>query len=633
MTGECPSPFEIEKFIQAGAPFGEQSELFFHIENCPRCMAYLASLAGEPIEIQATDCELLSDSVDRDDSDERVGPWGKNQFGDNQVVRLISRGGMGEVYECKDRVLNRRVALKVFNINKLSTETLARIEREAAIQSRLNHPDIVTIHEFRKNGNRPYILMELVDGRPLSQLLERKPISPRKAATIVARLARAIDYAHKTGVLHRDLKPSNLLISGEISENGSGSRVHAGAGEGWSLKVIDFGLSKWLEEDEAQCLTLSKNIVGTPAYIAPELTITGAKQVGPTADIHALGVILYECLIGRPPYVAENPLQTLDLIRNREPVAPAAILPDLPADLNTICLKCLEKEPAKRYPSALELAEDLERYLGGFPILAMPIGPLARSLRWCRRNRQLAAALITLSALLVSLVVGSIYFGYEQARLRIAVEKRDLQAISVTNIARFMTGLFDQIQSDGQGQPISIVQFLELAEKDLMNDRVDGVLGKTTFLMCVAMAYDRVGEHSRADKILESAEETLITEIPRESMGASMVKGYLFRAYLQKNQPDRAIEILKDALTNTGDERFLLSDWGLKSLEQLADTSLAMNRPDEAIPLLEKAWRLNLARQGKDRVNENLLRQPLVKLYEAAGRSQEAVALGTLEEN
>ena len=631
MTDECPSFLEIDQFIQTDTPFGEPCELFFHIENCPRCMAYLASQAGEPLDIQATDDELLSDQGHREVPEGHNGPWGKNQLGEYQVVRLISRGGMGEVYDCKDRVLNRRVALKVLNSNQLSTETLARIEREAAIQSRLSHPDIVTIYEFCKNHNRPYIVMELVDGRPLSHVLERKPISPQKAALLLARLARAMDYAHKTGVLHRDLKPSNVLISGELPETSRDRRVHLQESGPWSLKVIDFGLSKWLEEDEAECLTLSKNIVGTPAYIAPELTISGSKQIGPAADIHALGVILYECLIGRPPFVAENALQTLDLIRNQEPVAPVAILPDLPADLNTICLKCLEKEPANRYPSALELAEDLERYLGGFPILARPLGPLARGLRWCRRNRSLAAALTTVSALLLSLVVGSIYFGYTQARLRNVVEKRDAQAIYSTNMARFMTGLFDHIHSDGQGRPISIVEFLESAEKELLNDRIE-IPGKTPFLICVAMAYDRVGEHSRADKILESTEETLKTEIPQKSMSLSMLKGYLVRAYLQKNQPAKAIDLMKDALTNIENEQYLLSGWALKLLDQLADTSLAVNRPNEAISLLEKAWRLNLARQGKDQVPVERLRQPLVKLYQAAGRDQEAAALGAAKE-
>lgn len=631
MAENCPTHLEIEAFFLRDTPLADRSGLFLHIENCPACMAYLASQAGEPFN-PSTSQEFTPNQAATLPLPNEPGHFLKQTLvGDYQVVRLIGHGGMGEVYEGLDRKLNRRVALKVLNANKLSSDTLTRIDREAAIQSRLKHPDIVTIYEFRKAEKQPLIVMELVDGQPLSQVLQGKPISPRKAAVVLARLARAIHYAHSVGVLHRDLKPSNILIDGEIADPPGDGRPTSAAAEPWSLKVIDFGLSKWLEGDDAPSLTLSTNIVGTPAYIAPELTHIGPKQVGPSADIFALGVILYECLIGRPPFVAENALQTLDLIRHREPVAPITIRPDLPRDLNTICLKCLEKEPVKRFTTAQELADELDRYLGGFPIHARPLGPVARGLRWCRRNRPLAAALSAAAALLVFLIAGSIYFGYSQARLRqlaedsdyqsrLAVENMQQQSTQSTNIAYFTTGLFDRIKGDEQGRPISIIKFLESAEQDLLKDKIETLEGKTTFLICVAMAFDRVGEVARADRMLASAEETLTTQITHDFSSAPYIKGYLIRAFLQQKKPEKAIFWLHDALRNLEADNRLVTLYGFRFLEQLADAALAVHRPQEAIPWLEKTLAIQQATPAEAKRDTSGLRRQLARLYKADAR-------------
>ena len=630
MAENCPTHLEIDAFFLRDTPLADRSGLFQHIENCPACMAYLASQAGEPFN-PGTSREFTPNQTASLPLPNEPGQFLKQTLvGDYQVVRLIGHGGMGEVYEGLDRKLNRRVALKVLNVNKLSSDTLKRIDREAAIQSHLKHPDIVTIYEFRKAEKPPLIVMELVDGQPLSQVLLGKPISPRKAAAVLARLARAIHYAHSVGVLHRDLKPSNILIDGEIADPPGEGLPTSAAAEPWSLKVIDFGLSKWLEGDDGPSLTLSTNIVGTPAYIAPELTHIGPKRVGPSADIYALGVILYECLIGRPPFVAENALQTLDLIRHREPVAPITIRPDLPRDLNTICLKCLEKEPGKRYATALELADELDRYLGGFPIHARPIGPLARGGRWCRRNRSLAAALGAVSTLLLVLIVGSIYFGYSQARLRqaavdsdtqsrLALENLQQQSTQNTNIAYFTVGLFGLVKPDELGRPISIVKFLEAAERDLQSGKVETLEGKTTFLICVAMAFDRVGEVAKADRMLAAAEETLTTTITHDFSSAPYIKGYLIRAFLQQKKPEKAIFWLKDALSNLEKDKRLVTHLGFGFLEQLADAALAVNRPKDAIPWLEKTLAIQQATPAEAKRDTSGLRRQLARLYKADG--------------
>lgn len=633
----CPSQVEIDQFLAMDSPIGQHTKLLLHFENCPRCMAYIARQGGEPIDLNI---DIDQDTADKPFSAEtEAGHFTilPRQFGDYEVVRYISRGGMGVVYECVDVRLNRRVAVKVLNTDKFSSETLARIDREAAIQSRLNHPDIVTVHEFSKIGKWPFIVMELVQGEPLSLVLKGKPIAPRKAALILARLARAIDYAHRMGVMHRDLKPSNVLFVGEIPENQISTPIQSSKPETWSLKVIDFGLSRWLD-DNAQQITLSRSIVGTPAYIAPELTTPGEMQFGPSADIYALGVILYECLIGRPPFVADNALQTLELIRSREPVAPAAILPGLPRDLNTICLKCLEKEPAKRYDTARALAEELERYLGGYPIHARPTNLLARSLRWCRRNRRMTAALATAAMLLIMLISGSIYFGYSQAKLRreaeesygqkrLANENLMQQSAQNTNIAYFATGLFDRVRKDEEGRPISVVALLEGAEQDLKNGKIDTLEASTTFQICLAMAYDRVDEVARADKILADAEETLTTKITHDFSAAPYIKGYLIRAFLQQKKPEKAIQWIQSALENLEQDKVLVSPLGLKLIGQLTDASLAVNRPDQAIPWLEKTLAIQQATPTEANRDMSKVRNQLTRLYQANGRPREADAL------
>jgi len=622
----CPSSSEIDAFLAMDDSFNLQSAIFLHIENCPHCMAYIAAQAGDPLGLNSAGHHDFSDMAGPNAAGHSIPGPIPCHLGDYQVLRQLGQGGMGVVYEGLDTVLNRPVALKVLNLNKLSTETIERIEREAVVQSRLSHPNIVPIYEFRKSGNRPFIVMELVEGQTLSQTLQNKPVSPRKAALILASLARTIGYAHRMGVVHRDLKPSNVLVTGELSENESA--------DSWSLKIIDFGLSKWLEGDDQQ-ITLSTSIVGTPAYLAPELTHSGAGQVGPLADIYALGVILYECLVGRLPFVAENALQTMDLIRNLEPVAPAVLQPALPRDLNTICLKCLEKDPVKRYSTALELAEELDRYLGGFPIKARPLGPLALGLRWCGRNRSLAKALAAAAALLMILIFGSIYFGYSQAQLRLAAEQSDRekqQALDVisrqselaSNYAYFWLRLINMIEPDSQGRPVSVLNYLDMATAELNKNQLHTSLGKSTYQIAVANAYQRLGETARSDALLKNIEETLNTVLRIDNVPSYEVREALANAYMLRNRPDQACSLLLQVAQSRLEADRLLRISGLKCLEQLADAAIKANRPAEAIPFLEKALQLQQENPNLAKLNTAGIRGQLDKLYGATG-SQKSI--------
>ncbi|HEV3122337.1 MAG TPA: serine/threonine-protein kinase, partial [Isosphaeraceae bacterium] len=315
-----------------------------------------------------------------------------------EVLGELGRGGMGVVYRARQVRLNRPCALKMILAgDHAAAESTARFLAEAQTVARLRHPNIVQIYAIGDHAGRPYLELEYLDGGSLSEQVDGTPWPPDKAARFVHTLSLAIHEAHSQGIVHRDLKPANVLLTGLGIP-----------------KVTDFGLAKVLSGDSGLTRTLS--IVGSPSYMAPEQAEGMSKQVGVGADVYSLGAILYELVTGRPPFKAATILETLDQVKHAEPVAPGRLQPRLPSDLETICLKCLRKEPDKRYVTALELADDLNRFLEGLPIRARPVSAVAHLARWCHRNPALTfisalAALATAVAVMVS--VG---FGIYQAR-------------------------------------------------------------------------------------------------------------------------------------------------------------------------------------------------------------------------
>ncbi len=247
------------------------------------------------------------------------------------------------------------------------TDAVERFMAEAEIVARLQHPSIVQIHAIGDCEGRPYVELEYIEGGSLAARLDGKPWPPRDAAGLIEILASAMAEAHRMGIVHRDLKPANILFADDGTP-----------------KITDFGLAKSIENDSD--LTRTHSILGSPNYMAPEQADGHARDVGPTADVYALGTNLYELLTGRPPFVGPTILATLDLVKNVEPVAPRYLQPDVASDLETICLKCLRKEPQQRYESAEALAQDLARYLDGKPILARPTPHWERAWKWVRRR-------------------------------------------------------------------------------------------------------------------------------------------------------------------------------------------------------------------------------------------------------
>jgi serine/threonine-protein kinase len=344
-------------------------------------------------------------------------PSGWPQVAGYEILAEVGRGGMGVVYRARQTALDRLVALKVVLAgDHASDEGLVRFHREAQAVARLQHPGIVQIYEIGASGGLPFLALEYIAGGSLSQRLAGTPLPGREAAQLVAALADAVHHAHERGIVHRDLKPANVLLAGDGSPPSPAlpvvptTKVPSQAAPGPSRlagltpKISDFGLAKRL--DAPAGLTQSGAIVGTPSYMAPEQAHGRSKDVRPAADVYALGAVLYEALTGRPPFKAAQAVDTLLQVISDEPVPPRRLQPKVPRDLDTICLKCLQKLPARRYPSALALAEDLRRFLGGKPIQARPTPAWERARKWAGRHPAWAGLIAVVAAGFVALAVG-----------------------------------------------------------------------------------------------------------------------------------------------------------------------------------------------------------------------------------
>ncbi len=319
-------------------------------------------------------------------------------FGDYELLEEIAQGGMGVVWKARQTSLNREVALKMIRAGALaSPQEVQRFLREAEAAANLQHPNIVAIHEVGEHEGRHYFSMDYVAGRDLGALVRDGPLAPRRAATYVKVIAEAIHFAHQRGTLHRDLKPQNVLIDAANQP-----------------RITDFGLAKLMKDDSR--LTQAGTVMGSPSYMPPEQAAGRGGDVGPASDVYSLGAMLYELLTGRPPFRGATAMDTLVQVLEEEPTAPRKLKTDIPVDLETICLKCLEKAPSARYPTARALAEELERFLKGEPIQARPAGTVRKVVSWGRRHTGILAALAALA--MIVLAFGAYYLYEENAYLR-----------------------------------------------------------------------------------------------------------------------------------------------------------------------------------------------------------------------
>lgn len=322
-------------------------------------------------------------------------------FGGYELLQEISRGGMGVVYKARQLRLNRTVALKMILSGELAgREEVLRFHSEAEAAAQLEHPGIVPIYEIGEHQGQHFYSMAFIDGQSLADRLRNGPLPPEHAAALLIKISQAVEFAHARGVIHRDLKPANILIDADGNP-----------------RVTDFGVAKRMEGNSE--LTRSGQILGTPAYMPPEQAAGQVGQIAPTTDVYSLGAILYATLTGRPPFEGSTPVETLMQVLEGEPTLPSKRQSGVPRSLESICMKCLEKNPNKRYASAEQLVEDLRRYLNNEPVAARPADIGQRLRRWCRREPALIAHWLGLLSILVTvqitfLLIGTdvVYYSY-----------------------------------------------------------------------------------------------------------------------------------------------------------------------------------------------------------------------------
>jgi eukaryotic-like serine/threonine-protein kinase len=403
-TGEMPPEPPTEDSAELGFAAGESAGDTLPVqgpgvqEATERPEAGAATLEAAP---SGDGGGTLSFSLQSDPDDtERTLPPGAEQperirpnVAGYEILGVLGEGGMGIVFKAKQARLGRFVALKMIRAGAgARPQDLARFEAEAQAVAAIEHPNIVRIFEIGEHGGMPFCSLEYLSGGSLAKVIGGKPQPPAEAARIVATLAGAMDVTHKRGIIHRDLKPANVLIA------------HDG-----TLKVTDFGLVKRLEDDSSR--TRTGAILGTPSYMSPEQANGQTHQIGPPADQYALGAILYELLTGRPPFQGTSVLDTLEQVRRKEPVPPSQLQTKIPRDLETICLKALEKDPARRYADVAAMAEDLRRFTAKEPIVARPVSRAERLWRSCVRNPLVAALSAAAVVLLLAGAVGGTSFG------------------------------------------------------------------------------------------------------------------------------------------------------------------------------------------------------------------------------
>ncbi len=576
-----------------------------------------------------------------------------------RLLEVLGRGGMGVVYKAIQEKANRPVALKMIlaGAHAEQAEHL-RFRAEAEAAARLSHPQIVQVYEVGETREGfPFFSQELIAGGTLAERLKQGPLRSAEAAALVEALARAMQYAHERGIVHRDLKPGNILLEDNSQEdsrtdhakdtmlkNPDGKTIGRGGGSSASRsavssasglghlrpKISDFGLAKQLDSDDG--LTRTGAILGSPAYMAPEQAFGQSKHVGPAADIYALGAILYECLTGRPPFKGATVADTLDQVRTMEPITVRAFAKEIPADLETICLHCLHKEPQRRYASADALAEDLRRFRDGQTISVRPVGNLERSWRWCRRNPWLAGMAAAAITFLIS-ALGIAVFAYFDAEARnVQIEKKRQEAESAQKVAKTRLdqslkalGLFatdfrafcEDALVPGQNKAKlyeALIQQLEGQEvEDAGEASEDAIRNKAWMYQTMAIVYLDTQKNDKAVAIVDkglAVTKAWLKLKPDDAYALSFHAAFLsLKGDTQYQNADTALaaygEALKLRQQLAGNPEVDQYTPG-RSYMQLADTYDKLREYDKALSLREQVCKVQLEKGAdKDKLFES----------------------------
>ena len=450
------------------------------------------------------------------------------RFADYDLLEEIARGGMGVVYKARQIGLNRIVALKMILAGQLASEReVRRFHAEAAAAANLDHPGIVPIYEVGEHQGQHFFSMGFIEGQSLEARIARAPLEPRKAAELLQAVAEAVQYAHQKGVVHRDLKPANILLD------------HAG-----HPRITDFGLARPVTGQSG--LTASGEVVGTPSYMPPEQAAGKLHEIGPASDVYALGAVLYATLTGRPPFQAPSPMDTLLQVLEQEPVAPRRRNPHVPRDLETICLKALEKNPDKRYRTAGDMAADLGRYLSGFAISARRVGPVGKMIRWAKRRPAVAASL--LGIVVLGLVAAVFAYRSYLAREELMKEKADQALIAA------LVGDYDQAsklidEAERLGASPGWVHMLrgQLAwHRNETEDAVQHLSEAVRLLPRSPAARAMLAVAYWQDAKFEQCEQTLAD---LEGLPAVKPEDYLFKGYAQATiDPSANLDSINEAI-------------------------------------------------------------------------------------
>jgi eukaryotic-like serine/threonine-protein kinase len=553
-------------------------------------------------------------------------------FGDYELLAELGRGGMGVVYRARQKGANRVVALKLLRPDPLGTEEQARrFRNEAEIVAQLDHAGIVPLYEVGEQSGRVYFSMKLIPGGSLESQLDRFAADPRSAAQLMAAVARAVHHAHQRGVLHRDIKPANILLDG--------------AGQ---PHVSDFGLARRVEGDSG--LTQSGAIVGTPSYMAPEQT-TGCKgAVTVAADVYGLGAVLYALLTGRAPFRADTPLDTLLLVREREPEAPGKVNPRVGCDLQAICLKCLEKEPARRYGSAEALAEDLESWLNGEPILARRSSFPRRAVKWIRRRPALTALLAVIALAVIGLLAGMLWHNAElreaaarERRLALAADRERQQADSAriqavdsaADTRAFSEFLVNDVlavsrpkgERGGLGINVTVKQALDVAAAKIGKRFRDRPRAEALARHGLGVTYRLIGEMDRSEEQLRLAYDLRRKTLGPDHEDTLDTGNSLAVLYQAQGRYARAEPLVVKALEASRRIRGEEHPYTLTFMSNLAGLYKEQDQFARAEPLATKALEIRRRTLGEEHPDTLDSMNNLAGLYRAQGRFARAEPL------
>jgi tetratricopeptide (TPR) repeat protein len=615
-------------------------------------------------------------------SDGRSGSAGPPSVPGYDILAELGRGGMGVVYQARHRKLDRVVALKMILVGgHAGAAELERFRVEAQAIARLQHPNIVQVHEVGEHDGLPYLALEYCGGT-LAHKLAGTPLPPNAAAELVETLARAMHYAHQRGIIHRDLKPANILLAENPK---SGSQISE-----FAPKITDFGLAKKLDEAGQ---TASGAIMGTPSYMAPEQAGGKSKELGPSCDGYALGAILYECLTGRPPFKAATPMDTMLQVVNEEPVPPRHLNAKVPRDLQTVCLKCLQKEADKRYASAQALAEDLQRYRAGEPIVARPVSAVERAVKWAQRKPAQASVLVVGTIAVLVLVIGALVFTEQLstawaaekdraielaganaelkttndrlenantsltttiAQLKLAradAEQKRQQAENEKQIAegvrRFLLddlllqadpyAQADRVRALGGGrfatiENPTIKELLDRAAAELTAEKIEGKfprqpLVQAEILRMVGDTYRPVGKFAEAVAHLERARALYEAELGPDHVDTLTSMNNLAGGYQDAGKLDLALPLFEETLKRRMAKLGPDDNNTLTSANNLALGYQDAGKPDLAIPLFEEVLKRRKAMFGLDHRGTLLSVSNLASAYQAAGKLDLALPL------